>query len=121
MLSNTTLMKDKHEDVFSNWTSIDNVKYDFDSGIEYHVIGDMSEEECKHYIKQIADKCKPAKINRVSLIADNEDVDIGVRYSEDIPFDRIRRITGYLVGTLDRFNDAKRAEVEDRVKHNVRY
>lgn len=34
-------------------------------------------------------------------------------------FERIRRITGYLVGTLDRFNDAKRAEVVDRVKHNV--
>lgn len=33
------------------------------------------------------------------------------------PFERIRRITGYLVGTLDRFNNAKRAEVEDRVKH----
>ena len=32
-------------------------------------------------------------------------------------FERIRRITGYLVGTLDRFNDAKRTEVEDRVKH----
>lgn len=30
---------------------------------------------------------------------------------------RIRRITGYLVGTLDRFNDSKRAEVRDRVKH----
>lgn len=34
-------------------------------------------------------------------------------------FDRIRRITGYLVGTLDRFNDAKRAEEADRVKHGV--
>lgn len=34
-------------------------------------------------------------------------------------FERIRRITGYLVGTLDRFNDAKRAEVEDRIKHSV--
>ena len=34
-------------------------------------------------------------------------------------FERIRRITGYLVGTLDRFNDAKRAEEHDRVKHNV--
>ncbi|MEG2864187.1 MAG: anaerobic ribonucleoside triphosphate reductase [Eggerthellaceae bacterium] len=34
-----------------------------------------------------------------------------------VPFDRIRRITGYLVGTLDRFNDAKRAEEHDRVKH----
>ncbi len=34
-------------------------------------------------------------------------------------FERIRRITGYLVGTIDRFNNAKRAEVEDRVKHSV--
>lgn len=38
---------------------------------------------------------------------------------ERVPFQRIRRITGYLVGTLDRFNNAKRAEVEDRVKHSV--
>ncbi len=36
-----------------------------------------------------------------------------------VPFERIRRITGYLVGTLDRFNDAKRAEESDRVKHSV--
>ena len=35
----------------------------------------------------------------------------------DAPFERIRRITGYLVGTLDRFNNAKRAEVRDRLKH----
>ncbi len=34
-------------------------------------------------------------------------------------FERIRRITGYLVGTLDRFNDAKYAEVQDRVKHSL--
>lgn len=38
---------------------------------------------------------------------------------EGVGFERIRRITGYLVGTLDRFNNAKRAEVEDRVKHTV--
>lgn len=36
-----------------------------------------------------------------------------------VKFERIRRITGYLVGTLDRFNNAKRAEVEDRVKHQT--
>ena len=35
----------------------------------------------------------------------------------DVKFERIRRITGYLVGTVDRFNNAKRAEVRDRVKH----
>ncbi|MDR3363837.1 MAG: anaerobic ribonucleoside triphosphate reductase [Clostridiales Family XIII bacterium] len=36
-------------------------------------------------------------------------------------FERIRRITGYLVGTLDRFNDAKRAEEKDRIKHDVTF
>ena len=36
-----------------------------------------------------------------------------------VPFQRIRRSTGYLVGTLDRFNDAKRAEEHDRVKHSL--
>ena len=38
---------------------------------------------------------------------------------EGVEFERIRRITGYLVGTVDRFNNAKRAEVEDRVKHTL--
>lgn len=39
--------------------------------------------------------------------------------SDGVGFERIRRITGYLVGTLDRFNNAKRAEVRDRVKHGI--
>jgi ribonucleoside-triphosphate reductase len=39
------------------------------------------------------------------------------RTEGNLPFERIRRITGYLVGTLDRFNNAKRAEEKDRVKH----
>ncbi len=38
---------------------------------------------------------------------------------EKVPFQRIRRITGYLVGDLGRFNDAKRSEVMDRVKHQA--
>ena len=41
------------------------------------------------------------------------------KVGEGIDFERIRRITGYLVGTVDRFNDAKRAEEKDRVKHSV--
>lgn len=38
---------------------------------------------------------------------------------EGVKFDRIRRITGYLVGTLDRFNNGKAAEEKDRVKHDA--
>lgn len=37
---------------------------------------------------------------------------------EGVGFERIRRITGYLVGTVDRFNNGKRAEEHDRVKHS---
>ena len=37
---------------------------------------------------------------------------------EGVNFERIRRITGYLVGTVDRFNNGKRAEERDRVKHS---
>lgn len=40
-----------------------------------------------------------------------------MKKGEGVKFERIRRITGYLVGTLDRFNNAKKAEVKDRVKH----
>jgi anaerobic ribonucleoside-triphosphate reductase len=38
---------------------------------------------------------------------------------EGVGFERTRRITGYLVGTLDRFNNAKRAEERDRVRHGL--
>ena len=39
------------------------------------------------------------------------------KVGEGVSFERIRRITGYLVGTLDRFNNAKKSEVSDRVTH----
>lgn len=42
------------------------------------------------------------------------------RTEENVPFDRIRRITGYLVGTLDRFNDGKAEEEKDRIKHGLK-
>ena len=57
-------------------------------------------------------------VTGLALLVDGEDVDI--RYElAPVPFDRIRRITGYLVGTMDRWNDAKTSEESDRVKHGV--
>ncbi len=41
------------------------------------------------------------------------------KIGEGVEFERIRRITGYLVGTVDRFNNGKRAEEHDRVKHSM--
>lgn len=46
-------------------------------------------------------------------------VPAGKLVGEHIAFERTRRITGYLVGTLDRFNNAKRAEERDRIKHGA--
>ena len=43
----------------------------------------------------------------------------GRRETEDSKFERIRRVTGYLAGTLDSFNNAKRSEEKDRVKHGM--
>ena len=39
---------------------------------------------------------------------------------KNVPFQRIRRITGYLVGTMEQWNNAKRAEEHDRVKHMLK-
>ncbi len=48
---------------------------------------------------------------------DTETVVAPVTVGHNVPFERTRRITGYLVGTLDRFNNAKKSEERDRVKH----
>ena len=42
------------------------------------------------------------------------------KLGQGVKFERIRRITGYLVGTMDKWNDAKKAEEKDRVKHGLR-
>jgi len=50
----------------------------------------------------------------------DKDIKKSKTVGEGVGFDRIRRITGYLVGTLDRFNNAKKAEVNDRVTHGTK-
>jgi len=78
----------------------------------------MSDEEVKAYIDRGREQKKHMKLLEIEVTVDGDEVDLKYRY-EDQPFERIRRITGYLVGTLDRFNNAKRAEVNDRVKHTI--
>lgn len=66
------------------------------------------------------DKCEVTKLscNVEQSVNNDEQVLTEQALGEGVKFERIRRITGYLVGTVDRFNDAKKKEVEDRVKHN---
>lgn len=94
--------------IFSS-TEIDGVTVDVTGGV-------MLIDEMEKYVKYFREKYKNRKITRLEIAVDGEYVDVGV-YSEPVKFERIRRITGYLVGTLERFNDAKRSEVADRVKH----
>ena len=63
------------------------------------------------------DKNPDKEIAELNLNVNGDFVDLSYTFSNDVPFERIRRITGYLVGTVDRFNNAKQAEVKDRVKH----
>lgn len=80
--------------------------------------GHMEDAEIQAYIAHAMEKYPDRQINGLELEIDGEFVNI--KYSlAPVGFQRIRRITGYLVGTLDRFNSAKRAEVSDRVKHSV--
>lgn len=62
------------------------------------------------------DKCESCNVEQ--SVNNDEQVITEQALGEGVKFERIRRITGYLVGTVDRFNDAKKKEVEDRVKHN---
>lgn len=78
--------------------------------------GDMTENEQQEYVKYIKRKNPDKIITALEIMLDGDYVDLRYEY-ETVPFERIRRITGYLVGTLDRFNNAKRVEVGDRVKH----
>ena len=80
--------------------------------------GTLSQEEINAYV-QYAIEANPGKlVTELDINLDGDYADLTYHFGE-IPFDRIRRITGYLVGTLDRFNNAKKAEVQDRVKHSL--
>lgn len=84
----------------------------------YHVNGgDISSHEAEQYFNHGLKKYgKEPKHMEIKL--DGDFVDIDYSFSQ-VPFQRIRRITGYLVGTLDRFNNSKHAEVQERVKHDI--
>ncbi len=55
------------------------------------------------------------KVEEKNVVTNEREKKVG----EGVGFERIRRITGYLVGTVDRFNNGKRAEEHDRVKHSL--
>ena len=78
----------------------------------------VSEREIRAYIERGNLQNVNTVVAGLRLDVDGDDVEITYDLAP-VPFDRIRRITGYLVGTMDRWNDAKTSEEHDRVKHDV--
>ena len=81
------------------------------------VNGTLPQEEIEAYITRAREKFGREPLG-MEIRVDGDYVDIDYDFGS-VPFHRIRRITGYLVGTLERFNDGKAAEERDRVKHSL--
>ena len=86
-------------------------------GIQVTASDELTEAELTAYVQRGRGKYGRALIS-IDLKPDGEYMDI-CYHTQKVPFERIRRITGYLVGTLDKWNDGKRAEERDRVKHET--
>ena len=80
---------------------------------------ELSPNEIENYVSRARELYPDREISSIDVAVDGDYVDINYNFVSVPGFQRIRRITGYLVGTLDRFNNAKRKEVDDRVKHSV--
>lgn len=78
--------------------------------------GEMEEAEIKEYLTYLCNKYKQRSLQSLFLTIDGDEVELRYKFLP-VPFERIRRITGYLVGGMNRWNNAKRAEERDRVKH----
>ena len=80
--------------------------------------GQLPQAEIDAYIAHGKKSYPGRDIERIDIALDGEYVDLHY-YLADQPFERIRRITGYLVGDMRHWNNAKRAEEADRVKHGA--
>ena len=79
--------------------------------------GELEQNEINAYIERAQKKYGREPLG-MDIKVDGDYVELSYDFGQQ-SFQRIRRITGYLVGTLDRFNNAKRAEEHDRVKHSM--
>ena len=81
------------------------------------ITGNAPIEEANAYVEYLEKKYN-RKVKSLDINIDGEFADLNYEFEPE-PFERIRRITGYLVGTMDKWNSGKRAEEADRVKHSA--
>lgn len=79
------------------------------------ITGNASPQEAQNYVAYLEEKYN-RKLESLDVNIDGEYVDLKYKFAP-VKIERIRRITGYLVGTMDNWNNAKSAEERDRVKH----
>lgn len=77
----------------------------------------ISNEELDKYVQRGCEMY-PNILTGMEIDVEEDDVKITYHVSSNTPFERIRRITGYLVGTTEKWNNAKQSEEKDRVKHD---
>lgn len=78
----------------------------------------ISEKEQQAYIDYVQAKNPKLEIEYLKITIEGDEVDLMWKF-KGVPFERIRRITGYLVGDMGHWNDGKSAEEKDRVKHSA--
>lgn len=80
----------------------------------------ITEQESKNYIDYVRENISnPGELTEVKVVmCDDGKVDVNYK-TQGAKFERIRRITGYLVGDLNRWNNSKRSEEKERIKHGV--
>ena len=89
-----------------------------DINVTVNGLSDITPHEVENYIAYIEGQTNE-KLDRLSITgADDGRVTLGYEMRQP-KFESIRRITGYLVGTTDRWNNAKQAEEHERVKHGL--
>ena len=81
------------------------------------ITGNADAKEAQAYVEYLENKYN-RKLETLDINIDGEYADLNYKFV-NVPFERIRRITGCLVGTMDHWNDAKTAEEADRVKHSL--
>lgn len=80
--------------------------------------GQLDQRELDAYVDRANSRYPVGTVQALDIHVDGDYVDLQYHLTPR-PFSRIRRITGYLVGTMDRWNDAKTAEESDRTKHGI--
>ena len=80
--------------------------------------GELSEKEQEAYVRYVKEENPGKELRELTIKLDGDYAELTYDF-EPVKFQRIRRITGYLVGDMTGWNDAKTAEERDRVKHTV--